>query len=69
MSPELKAYEQDFIKARHLGLGSKDNNLIQLRNNLLRQNSHALEQLTRRKLLGSSDTGSNNQPNKTSGPN
>ena len=32
-----------------------------MRNKLLTQNSYALEQLTRRKILGSSDSGSTSQ--------
>ena len=45
--------------AKHNKSGSNDQELINLRNKLLNQNSFALEQLTRKKLLGVSDSSSN----------
>ena len=39
--------------------GTNDRELINLRNKLLNQNSFALEQFTRKKLLGVSDSSSN----------
>lgn len=68
INPQIKAYEQDLMIARQQGTGSSDANLIDLRNKLLSQNSFALEQLTRRKMLGSSDSGSSkNNPQLKSG--
>ena len=63
MNPEIKAYEQDLQLARQQGTGAHDANLIALRNKLLGQNSHTLESLTRRKMHGSSDSGSNSNNN------
>ena len=59
--PSINMYEKDVIAARSSKIGTNDEDLTVLRNKLLSQNSYALEQLTRRKILGSSDSGSTSQ--------
>ena len=61
LHPQINQFEKDVIVARQSKIGSNDQDLINLRNMLLTQNSYALEQLTRKKILGSDWSSSNNQ--------
>lgn len=62
MNSKIKDYKEDMIVARTNALGANDLDLLKLREKLLGQNSFALEQLTRKKILGYSDSSSNNLP-------